>query len=66
MHSARERKGRTSREAVGRVPQGGNAIGGPNVYTDPSLLDVAGALEALPELGLRSRAEGEQPGLAQG
>jgi len=23
-----------------------------NVYTDPSLLDVAGALEALPELGL--------------
>jgi hypothetical protein len=25
---------------------------GENVYTDPSLLDVAGALEALPELGL--------------
>jgi hypothetical protein len=23
-----------------------------NVYTDPSLLDVAGALEALPELSL--------------
>jgi hypothetical protein len=22
-----------------------------NVYTDPSLLDVAGALEALPDLG---------------
>jgi hypothetical protein len=25
-----------------------------NVYTDPSLLDVAGALEALPELSLGS------------
>ena len=25
---------------------------GENVYTDPSLLDVAGTMEALPELGL--------------
>jgi len=27
-----------------------------NVYTDPSLLDVAGALEALPDQALRSVA----------
>ena len=25
-----------------------------NVYTDPTLLDVAGAMEVLPELGLDS------------
>jgi len=28
-----------------------------NVYTDPSLLDVAGALAALPELSLEGAAE---------
>jgi hypothetical protein len=28
-----------------------------NVYTDPTLLDVAGALEALPELGLTGVTE---------
>ncbi len=28
-----------------------------NVYTDPQLLDVAGALEKLPELGLGAGAE---------
>jgi hypothetical protein len=28
-----------------------------NVYTDPELLDVAGALEALPELSLEGAAE---------
>jgi hypothetical protein len=30
-----------------------------NVYTDPTLLDVAGALEALPELSLND--EGHTP-----
>lgn len=28
-----------------------------NVYTDPSLLDVAGALEALPDLALGGEAQ---------
>jgi hypothetical protein len=31
-----------------------------NVYTDPSLLDVAGALEALPDLALGGRS-GQSP-----
>ena len=30
-----------------------------NVYTDPRLLDVAGALEALPGLSLGSRGKAE-------
>ena len=33
-----------------------------NVYTDPNLLDVAGALEALPNMSLHDavKADGEQ------
>jgi len=30
-----------------------------NVYTDPSLLDVAGALEALPDLSLQEVAQAD-------
>ena len=32
-----------------------------HVYTDPSLLDVAGALEALPELSLQDVSQAEFP-----
>ena len=34
-----------------------------NVYTDPALLDVAGALEALPDLAVsgEARAGAQQP-----
>jgi len=34
-----------------------------NVYTDPQLLDVAGALHALPELSLASSAPADRPHL---
>ena len=58
MNSARERRERTSREGhQARVPKGGNAAGGPNVYTDPELLDMAGAVDALPNLPLQGAAE---------
>ncbi|MFO8008199.1 MAG: tyrosine-type recombinase/integrase [Candidatus Brocadiia bacterium] len=33
-----------------------------NVYTDPSLLDVAGALKALPELGLSNEEQAKGGG----
>jgi len=33
-----------------------------NVYTDPTLLDVAGALEALPELSVADEAEANPSG----
>ncbi len=35
-----------------RRPHGGLGRPGENVYTDPTLLDVGGALEALPDLSL--------------
>ena len=35
-----------------RVPQGCDTKAAHHVYTDPTLLDVAGAIEALPELAL--------------
>ena len=56
MNSARERRERTSRKPAGRVPTcpGGQAgcdgEAAHNVYTDPTLLDVAGALSSLPDL----------------
>ncbi len=45
-----------------RRPCGGLARRGENVYTDPMLLDVAGALEALPDLSVsgQSRADARQ------
>lgn len=52
MQKANESRPRVRR---GGVPKGGNALrerSGPNVYTDPSLLNVAGALEALPQFFL--------------
>jgi hypothetical protein len=32
-----------------------------NIYTDPSLLDVAGAVKVLPDLSLESAAELQSP-----
>ena len=72
MHSARERREQTSREATGRVltcPGGQAGCDGEaahNVYTDPTLLDVAGAIETLPELntpGSASRSARQSAGV---
>jgi len=44
-----------------RYPTGYSLDLAVHVYTDPSLLDVAGALEALPELSLQDVSQAEFP-----
>ena len=74
MNSARERREPTSRKGEARVPPGPILVGqagcdgeaAHNVYTDPSLLDVAGAMEALPKLRFGDDAQTGSAGLARG
>ncbi len=47
-----------------RRPYGGLARRGENVYTDPELLDVAGALEALPNPRLIGVKQSDEEGSA--
>jgi hypothetical protein len=65
MHSARERRERTSRKPAGRVPKGCDGEAAHNVCTEPALLDVARALEALPDLALGSKAQADAEQAAQ-